>query len=149
MSAQAWDAEGEYDPASYARGAVSYSEKEESDSCGLSERGHVGLLGLFTEHGVKNIPYHGIDGVDQDGAKDCRWLEINFHAVIELPDLHGEVKKREGFFKARIEGKRLEPLMRQIRVGRRVTIHSSGPVEDQKRAQVDSVVITGIEPEAF
>lgn len=148
-----------YDPAEYARGSVGRfsgtGDDDEPDGCGLSERGHVGLLGLFSEQGLKNIPYHGIDGVDQDDARDCRWIEINFHAVIELADEHGELAKRRGDFKARIEGERLESLMRQIRVGRRVTIHKNRKEleeektpEDAKKPRVDRIAIEVIEADA-
>ena len=56
--------------------------------------------------------------------------EINFHAVIELADEHGELAKRQGYFKARIEGERLEPVMRHVRLGRRVTIHKNRKAAD-------------------
>lgn len=142
-----------YDPAEYARGSVGrYTDVSgddgEDDGCGLWERGHVGLLGLFSEQGLKNIPYHGIDGVDQDDGRDCRWIEINFHAVIELADEHGELAKRQGYFKARIEGERLEPVMRHVRLGRRVTIHKNRKAVEDEKPKVDRIVIEVIEAEA-
>jgi hypothetical protein len=138
-----------YNPAAYAGSGLSskYSggDEGESDGCGLWERGHVGFLGLETEDGVTNIPYHNIDGVDQ--PKGVNGFEINFHGTFSLVDSDGEIKKLEGTFVAKIGGLRLEPVVRQIRLCRRVTIHKSSPVTDQKKSQVDSVKIEVSEPE--
>lgn len=149
------DLSGEtYNPADYARGAVGgyLSNDTETDSCGTWERsGHVGMVCLYSAQGAKNIQYHAIDGVDQGGEMvngritECLWLELNFHGAFELPDSDGEIRKQEGLFTARIEGRRLEPLIRRIRLGRQVTVHTSGKAAEDK-PQVDSIEIRPFEP---
>jgi hypothetical protein len=133
----------------HIRGRASYTDKVsgDSDSCGMWERGRVGLLGLYSSQGLKSVAYHSIVGVDQDNAKGCRWIEIDFHGVLEMPDAEGELAEREGYFRARIEGGRLEPLMRQIRVGRRTTICRGAAAESGKDAYVSAITIQAIEVE--
>lgn len=111
--------EGEYNPAAYSRGGVEHTEKldkeYESDSSGLPERGHIILLEITTDQGIKGIPYPFM-GMD---IYDDRFV-IRFRASLEF-----EGQELDGKFKATVYGENLGEIRRQICKGIRRTLYPS------------------------
>lgn len=138
------DTQGEsiYNPAAGLRGDLSekkYSDSSgiETDSCGMSERGHHTLLRVFSRQGEHGISYGAIYGysVTKNG------FSVRFSASLEI-----DGKEREGMWRMVVTGTRLDSILRHVSLGCRTKICESGPVDDMKKPEITRIEISEWEP---
>lgn len=118
------------DTSKFIRGVQPAEGKEQdSDSTGMWEKSPVSFLSLLvSEYGCPLIPYGSIFGGNQGGKGEAEWFTFNFRASIEW---EGEVVE-DATFQARVEGRKLEHLIHQVRCSKRATIRVSGLLDGDK-----------------
>ncbi len=127
---------GGYDPAAGLRGDVTekrFTEDSgvESDSCGMSERGHHNMLRVFSRQGEHGISY-SLLGYSPNKAG----FTIRFAGCLEI-----DGEEREGLWKVIITGKRLDNVLRHIGLGCRTILRESGAVDDPKKPEITKIEI--------
>ncbi len=136
----------DFDPARFERGSLHAKTDGDSDSCGMWQRGHLGMVALYTGHGAVGVQYPLM--LQHDEAENCRWITIRFRGVYELSGPDGDVAEREGMWRAEVKGERLGIVLKQLFMGHRLSIRPSGKAEGD-RPQVDEIRFTAIEPDGF
>jgi hypothetical protein len=107
----------------------------DTDSAGRGNKHQTFALRLFTPDGVQS-PLLGV-------YVGALWMNDGA-TIIEIP-FGGWLRRadgwQEGNWLATIKGKRLESIYDQITEGRRLSIQTTGPVDDPKKPVVDEIKI--------
>lgn len=115
------------------------NQDADTDSAGRSNRQITFSLQLHTDEGILAPPLAIYVG--------AIWMNDG-ETAIEFP-FSGWLRREDGWqdgtWLAAIEGKRLGSILDQVSEGRRVSVKKTGPVEDRKKPQVDSVAIRALE----